>query len=320
MTNLFCLDDNLKKQFEGAKELEETSFVKEVTPLHISSYKLLWSRPNWHCIDISFSLFIQHFKFLWVVLWFPKAQSSFYSLSGNTFWKLAKIISTTACTQCTLLLRRFFWNTWTSQRQIALQNSEWRKIFGCKSKWCHCVVWGLLPWLFRAGLWDICFNLELMHTISLSLSLCDSRLFCTAVMMRDKLVKASFPASLGKALEVRTHHRSRCQHLLCCKLKLETFKLNICVFGDRPAVISVKKWKKLQQQSAWDQFPHLQGVFFNCSAQISVLKRKTLFNQLGSFVHHGTESLIGCPLFSFCFWYWKLGGTVEKNTLYKYPR
>ena len=40
-------------------------------------------------------------------------------------------------------------------------------------------------------------------------------------------------------------------------------------------------------------------VFFNCSAQISVLKRKT-FNQQGSFVHpefHGTESLIGWPSF-----------------------
>ena len=39
------------------------------------------------------------------------------------------------------------------------------------------------------------------------------------------------------------------------------------------------------------------GCFFNCSAQISVLKRKTLFNQRGSFVHrefHGTESPIGC--------------------------
>ena len=41
-------------------------------------------------------------------------------------------------------------------------------------------------------------------------------------------------------------------------------------------------------------------LFFNCSAQISVLKRKKLFNQRGSFVHwefHGTESLIGCPSF-----------------------
>ena len=41
--------------------------------------------------------------------------------------------------------------------------------------------------------------------------------------------------------------------------------------------------------------------FFNCSAQISVLKRKRLYNQRGSFVHHqefhGTESLIGCPSF-----------------------
>ena len=49
-------------------------------------------------------------------------------------------------------------------------------------------------------------------------------------------------------------------------------------------------------QGSW----YIQGAFFNCSAQISVLKRKTLFNQRGSFVHrefHGTESLIGCPSF-----------------------
>ena len=42
------------------------------------------------------------------------------------------------------------------------------------------------------------------------------------------------------------------------------------------------------------------GCFFNCPAQISVLKRKMLFNQRGSFLHrefHGTESLIGCPSF-----------------------
>ena len=40
--------------------------------------------------------------------------------------------------------------------------------------------------------------------------------------------------------------------------------------------------------------------FLNCSAQISVLKRKTLFNQRGSILHrefHGTKSLIGCPSF-----------------------
>ena len=45
---------------------------------------------------------------------------------------------------------------------------------------------------------------------------------------------------------------------------------------------------------------HIQGGFFNWSAQISVLKRKTLFDQRGSFVHrkfHGTESLIGCSSF-----------------------
>ena len=113
---------------------------------------------------------------------------------------------------------------------FVLQNSEWRKVFGSEWKWCHCVVWGLLPWQFRAGLWDVCFNLELMHTISLSLDFCDSRLFCTAVTMRDKLVKASFPASLGKALSVSTHHRSRSQDLLCCKSKLATFQLNVCLW------------------------------------------------------------------------------------------
>ena len=45
---------------------------------------------------------------------------------------------------------------------------------------------------------------------------------------------------------------------------------------------------------------NVQVGFFNCSAQISVLKRKTLFNQRGSSVNrefHGTESLIGCPSF-----------------------
>ena len=87
-----------------------------------------------------------------------------------------------------------------------------------------------MPWQFRAGLWDVCFNLELMHTISLSLDFCDFRLFCTAVTMRDKLVKASFPASLGKALSVSTHHRSRSQDLLCCKSKLATFQLNVCLW------------------------------------------------------------------------------------------
>ena len=49
-----------------------------------------------------------------------------------------------------------------------------------------------------------------------------------------------------------------------------------------------------------DHLHNLQGAFFNCSAQISVLKRKTLFHQRRSFVHqefHGTESLIGCPSF-----------------------
>ena len=44
----------------------------------------------------------------------------------------------------------------------------------------------------------------------------------------------------------------------------------------------------------------LQSGFYNCSGQTSVVERKTLCNQRGSFVHqefHGTESLIGCPSF-----------------------
>ena len=52
--------------------------------------------------------------------------------------------------------------------------------------------------------------------------------------------------------------------------------------------------------SNFSQFKHLQGGFFYRPAQISVLKRKTLFNQRGPFVHrefNGTESLIGCPSF-----------------------
>ena len=54
--------------------------------------------------------------------------------------------------------------------------------------------------------------------------------------------------------------------------------------------------------------------FFNWSAQISVLKRKTLFNQRGSFVHrgfHGTESLIGWPTFFILVL--KIGRTSKKK-------
>ena len=124
------------------------------------------------------------------------------------------------------------WGDFSETHEHHWNRSSWIRfaVFGSEWKWCHCVVWGLLPWQFRAGLWDFCFNLELMHTISLSLDFCDSRLFCTAVTMRDKLVKASFPASLGKALSVSTHHRSRSQDLLCCKSKLETFQLNVCLW------------------------------------------------------------------------------------------
>ena len=62
---------------------------------------------------------------------------------------------------------------------------------------------------------------------------------------------------------------------------------------------------------------HIQGGSFNCSAQISVLKRKTLVNQRGSFVHrefHGTEYLVGClSLFHFGTENWE---EQLKNTLY----
>ena len=61
---------------------------------------------------------------------------------------------------------------------------------------------------------------------------------------------------------------------------------------------------------------HTYKVFFNCSAQISVLKRKMLFNQRGSFVHqefHGTESLIGYP--SFFILVLKIGRNSQKSTL-----
>ena len=59
---------------------------------------------------------------------------------------------------------------------------------------------------------------------------------------------------------------------------------------------------------------YIQGAFFNCFAQISVLKRKTLFNQRESFVHrefHGTDFLIGCP--SFFILVLKIGRPSQKN-------
>ena len=60
----------------------------------------------------------------------------------------------------------------------------------------------------------------------------------------------------------------------------------------------------------------VQGAFFNCSVQISVLKRKTLSNQRGSFVHqefYGTESLIGCPSFFI------LALKIGRNSKKKHP-
>ena len=55
-------------------------------------------------------------------------------------------------------------------------------------------------------------------------------------------------------------------------------------------------------------------VFLYWSAQFSVPKRKTLFNQRGSFVQqkfHGTESLIGCP--SLFILVLKIGRTSKKK-------
>ena len=74
-----------------------------------------------------------------------------------------------------------------------------------------------------------------------------------------------------------------------------------------------------EHQTIWlSRYINLQGGYFYGSAQIAkMLKRKTLFNEWGSFVHrefHGTESLIGCHHYS--LWYWKLWGTVTKTTLY----
>ena len=95
-----------------------------------------------------------------------------------------------------------------------------------------------------------------MHTICLSLEFCDSRLFCTAVMMRDKLVKASFPASLGKALAVRTHHRSRSQELMCCKLKPETFQLKVCLLRST-CCDRRNEMEKAPAAICLGQFPHV---------------------------------------------------------------
>ena len=69
---------------------------------------------------------------------------------------------------------------------------------------------------------------------------------------------------------------------------------------NRWLLLKVHNWATILGFLTTIRFLHIQGGFFNWAAQISVLKRKTLFNQWGSFVHwefHGTESLIGCPSF-----------------------
>ena len=98
-----------------------------------------------------------------------------------------------------------------------------------------------------------------------------------------KCLPRALAAEVGAQLVV--HLNSRCQHILGsvvfkesrCRCRWDLFKVSQCLVNC-PST----------------------GWLFNCSAQISVLKRKTLFNQWGSFVHrefHGTESLINCPLF-----------------------
>ena len=57
------------------------------------------------------------------------------------------------------------------------------------------------------------------------------------------------------------------------------------------------------------------GWFFFCCAQISVLKRKTLFNQRGSFLTENfMEQNLWLAAHRFSFGCWKLGGTVTKPT------
>ena len=58
----------------------------------------------------------------------------------------------------------------------------------------------------------------------------------------------------------------------------------------------------------------IQGGVFNCSAQISVLKRKTFFSTNGGHREfHGTESLIGCPT------YFILVLKIGRNSSKKHP-
>ena len=76
--------------------------------------------------------------------------------------------------------------------------------------------------------------------------------------------------------------------------------LHLTVF---PLIVKVESPSYFQKTNILDSFAvsiFVQGGFFNCSAQFSVLKRKMLFNQRGSFVYrefHGTESFIDCPSF-----------------------
>ena len=114
-----------------------------------------------------------------------------------------------------------------------------------------------------------------MHTICLSLEFCDSRLFCTAVMMRDKLVKASFPASLGKALAVRTHHRSRSQELMCCKLKPETFQLKVCLLRSTCCDRRNEMEKAPAALCLGSISTHLQISTFGTTATAQLLNRST---------------------------------------------
>ena len=58
---------------------------------------------------------------------------------------------------------------------------------------------------------------------------------------------------------------------------------------------------------------HIQVGFFNCSAQISVLNRKT--NEDVLYIENFMEQNLWLAAHHFSFWYWKLGGTVKKTIL-----
>ena len=113
-------------------------------------------------------------------------------------------------------------------------------------------------------------------------------------MMRDKLVKASFPASLGKALTVKTHHRSRCQDLLCCKSKPETFQLNMCLWRSTCS----DRRKEIEKALCLGSIStHLQTSTFSTTATAQLLNRRGTG-------YSTRRSYCTVRLFLFGSWFW----------------